>query len=165
MIITTLLIQSTDSKYPQVIAGSLSKDEIDQNLKEFVCGNWESEMNTDINVPTPEMITEKQIEEFFSSGHYSYHVAENLSDFEQKAYVFLDINKGKTTVDVCSNAEMVEKKYRKKVFEKWEEVVGEDCPVESAEELTEEMIDEFSSSQECESEGLSTTNWFTRKIE
>lgn len=143
MMITTLLITCTDIKQHPVLVGYPSREEAIQNLKEYVCNEWSMEMDADTEPPTPETITEEQIKAFFYGGSYSYEIRTNPSLSDQKVYIFSKLDEFDLTLKAYSTPEKAEVAYKQHVFDNWGDVVCSDCPVESADLLTDEMIDEF----------------------
>lgn len=86
--------------------------------------------------------------------------AKPISDY---VYVLIDFKIDDDSVEVFSTPESVETAFRRTIINNWHDRFGTTCPVNTPEQITDEMIDEYTSREES-GESIKKTNWYKRAI-
>lgn len=123
-----------------ILEAKLSYQDAFMTVKKFVHSHW----YVPEEIPSVEDITEDQVDRFFEVKEvmgFGYEIWENEVDFRPN---LLLVNDGiDYDLKLFAKEEDAGKAYRQEMFNKWDDVTGEDCPVDSPDLLTAEMMERF----------------------
>lgn len=120
-----------------ILEAKLSYQDAFTTVKKFVHSHWYGPGE----VPSVEDITEDQVDKFFEDKEvlgFGYEIWENNVDFRPN---LLLVNDGiEYDLKLFAKEEDAGKAYRQEVFDRWDANMMDQCPVESPELLTDEMM-------------------------